>query len=119
MKCSLCEHDHEGRCREDAPNAQFQCSCPGECLHGQHPAWCRECTAARIGAGGRPEMDASHAARAVELFVSGEGMNHICFLFEYKYSIDQVSQAVRERLKSLMEARALTAKPLFAIGWIR
>lgn len=43
MNCKLCGHDHTGRCMEDAPNAQFRCACPGECQHGKHPAYCRDC----------------------------------------------------------------------------
>lgn len=41
--CRLCGHVHTSRCKERAPNAQFTCACPGECAHGKHPAYCREC----------------------------------------------------------------------------
>lgn len=41
--CKLCGHAHTSKCKEDAPNAQFRCACPGECVHHKHLAYCSEC----------------------------------------------------------------------------
>jgi len=44
-------------------------------------------------------MPADVAERVVSLFASGESINHIVFLLDYRYCIDQVSAAVRARLR--------------------
>ena len=50
-------------------------------------------------------MPADVAERVVELFVSGESINHTVFLLNYEWGIDQVSGAIREKLRGLMGAR--------------
>ena len=37
----------------------------------------------------------------VQLFLSGQSVNHIVFLLDYAYRIDEVSAAIRNRLQEL------------------
>lgn len=39
--------------------------------------------------------------KVVELFLSGQSVNHIVFLLNYEYRIDAVSEALRERMRFL------------------
>jgi hypothetical protein len=44
-------------------------------------------------------MNLTTAERVVELFMAGNSINHIVYLLNYRYRIDDVSSAIRERLK--------------------
>lgn len=71
VRCKLCNHPpHTERCQEDAPNAQFRCSCAGECLHGKDALYCRDCAAIRAGGGetclGRGAQEATNAWAAAD-----------------------------------------------------
>jgi len=46
------------------------------------------------------------AERVVSLFTAGESVNHIVFLLNYEHCIDQVSAAIRDRLRQAVAPAA-------------